>query len=106
VECLESDLGRKIEKLKVDGGVTQSDFIMQQQSDFLGMTLEKPHMSELTARGAAIAAGLGIGVWPSHKDISFDPSTRCTLFSPNIEKSDADHRYRHWLCLLQNEMKA
>ena len=105
LECLESDLGSKIKTLKVDGGVTKSQFIMQQQSNFLGMSIEKPELSELTALGAAIAAGLGVGLWPSLDHVPLQPATRPVVFTPELEKHQADKAYREWLRVLQKDMK-
>ena len=55
---MEKDAGRKLARLKVDGGVTVNDFIMQNQADALGTVVERKTESEMTALGCAIAAGI------------------------------------------------
>jgi len=102
---METDLGQKISGLKVDGGVTKSDFIMQQQADILGQIIEKSEMSELTAFGAAMAAGLGVGLWPSMSDIPLGQDVKPKKFVPTIPLKEADLKYNHWLNVLQREMK-
>ncbi len=58
IEAMERDSGRKMARLKVDGGVTVNDFIMQNQADALGTIVERKTESEMTALGCAIAAGI------------------------------------------------
>lgn len=89
----------------MDGGVAKSHFILQLQSNYLGMSIEKPELSELTALGAATAAGLGVGLWSSLKDIPLQSAAKSIIFSPEIDKYQADTSYRQWLRMLQKEMK-
>jgi glycerol kinase len=63
VDAMEADAGRSIESLRVDGGASMNGFLMQFQSDVLGVPLVRPRTSETTALGAAYAAGLAAGVW-------------------------------------------
>ncbi|MFZ0216951.1 MAG: glycerol kinase GlpK [Candidatus Dormiibacterota bacterium] len=65
VEAMEADSGVRMTKLKVDGGMTKNDFLMQLQSDILGRPVIRPTVSETTALGAAYAAGLAVGFWSS-----------------------------------------
>lgn len=58
-----SEMGASFKTLKVDGGASQNGFLMQFQSDVLGMAVEKPALTELTAIGAAGLAGIASGVW-------------------------------------------
>ena len=51
-------------RLRVDGGASQNDWLMQFQADVLGIPVERPDSVEVTALGAAALAGLGIGIWP------------------------------------------
>ena len=61
--------GKKIEKMRVDGGVTNNKWIMQLQSDVLGVQIEMPSIADSTSLGAGFAAGLCVGVWKDTKEI-------------------------------------
>ena len=65
VEAMEADSGVEMRRLKVDGGMTQNNFLMQLQSDILGRPVVRPTVSETSALGAAYAAGLAVGFWSS-----------------------------------------
>ena len=66
--------------LRVDGGVSQNDWLMQFQADVLGAAVERPAMVETTALGAAGLAGLAAGVWSSPEE--FREAQRITRFEP------------------------
>jgi len=66
---MSSDLGTEIKELRVDGGASSNDFLMQFQSDILGIDVIAPEVKETTALGAAYLAGLGIKLWESVDDI-------------------------------------
>lgn len=63
VKAVETDTGQQLQRLNVDGGMTTNAQLMQFQSDILDVVVERSADVETTARGAAYAAGLGIGVW-------------------------------------------
>ncbi len=65
LEAMNRDSGMPLRHLKVDGGATANNFLMQRQADILGVDVVRPRVSETTALGAAYAAGLAVGVWPS-----------------------------------------
>jgi glycerol kinase len=65
LEAMRKDSGRALATLRVDGGATANDLLMQTQADLLGAPVERPLQRESTALGAAMLAGLGIGFWPS-----------------------------------------
>lgn len=67
--AMERDAGVKISCLKVDGGASANNFLMQFQSDILGVKIARPKVVETTALGAAYLAGLGCGVWDSVREI-------------------------------------
>ena len=69
VSAMERDAGVKISCLKVDGGASANNFLMQFQSDILGVKISRPNVVETTALGAAYLAGLGCGVWGSVREI-------------------------------------
>jgi len=65
LRAMEADSGRTLSTLKVDGGASANDLLMQFQADVLGVELSRPALIETTALGAAFLAGLGVGVWTS-----------------------------------------
>jgi glycerol kinase len=65
IEAMERDLGTRIGKLRVDGGAAANDYLMQFQADLIGRQVVRPRMAETTALGAALLAGLAVGVWRS-----------------------------------------
>lgn len=67
--AMQADLGKKLKSLKVDGGASANDLLMQMQADFMGMTVTRPQLVETTAIGAAYLAGLGVGFWASTEEI-------------------------------------
>lgn len=82
LDAMEKDSGIKLSKLRVDGGAVKNDFLMQFQSDILGVSVERPVIEETTALGAAYLAGLAVGFWKSRDEIAdmwkvdknFDPT--------------------------------
>jgi glycerol kinase len=82
VDAMQRDAGRSIRSVRVDGGASTNAFLMQFQSDILGVPLVRPRTFETTALGAAFAAGLQAGTWESREslsgiwkaDVIFEPS--------------------------------
>ena len=70
LKAMEADSGLKIKELRVDGGATANDMLMQFQADILDTTVIRPQITEVTALGAAYLAGLAVGYWASMDDIS------------------------------------
>ncbi len=70
VEAMQRDAGRSIRSVRVDGGASTNAFLMQFQSDILGVPLVRPRTFETTALGAAFAAGLRAGMWESRESLS------------------------------------
>jgi glycerol kinase len=70
LKAMESDSGRSLRVLKVDGGAAANDLLMQFQSDVLGVSISRPELLETTALGSAFLAGLATGVWSSKADIA------------------------------------
>lgn len=69
VDAMVADSGKKLRRLRVDGGAASNDFLMQFQADLLGAKVERPEVVETTAMGAAFLAGLGSGVFRSGREI-------------------------------------
>ena len=95
VGTMESDTGHRMDIIKVDGGVCHSDFLMQYQADVLGIPVERPEILDVTAIGAAYAAGLQSGFWKSYDDLI---STRKIdrVFEPGDNKVYASQQYSEW----------
>jgi glycerol kinase len=69
LRAMERDSGKQLGVLKVDGGASANDLLMQFQSDVLGVAISRPAFVESTAMGAAFLAGLGVGVWRDAEQI-------------------------------------
>ena len=69
VNAMERDSGMKLAELKVDGGASRNNLMMQFQADILGTTVIRPEVTETTAMGACYLAGLATGYWDSIEDI-------------------------------------
>jgi glycerol kinase len=65
MQAMQADLGRNLERLRVDGGAAANDLLMELQAGISGLTVERPQDLESTARGAAMLAGLGAGIYSS-----------------------------------------
>src|SRR5690606_12728416 len=66
--AMAEDLGRPISRMRVDGGAAANDLLMQFQSDISNVVVERPSELESTARGAAMLAGIGAGLFPSGRE--------------------------------------
>ena len=69
LHAMELDCGRRLSALKVDGGASKNDFLMQFQADIINTTVRRPACVETTAMGAAYLAGLAVGYWRSREDV-------------------------------------
>jgi len=94
-EAMVRDLDRAVTELRVDGGASASDPLMQFQADLLGVRVERPKDLESTARGAAMLAGLGVGLW---KDLESLASQRVVdrSFSPSMPAKERQQRMAVW----------
>jgi glycerol kinase len=95
VTGLRNDTGKKIKSLKVDGGASKSEFLMQFQSDILDIPLERPTIGETTALGAAYCAGLSAGFWKSLDELKSHLSISKTL-TPAISASKRREQLNLW----------
>lgn len=94
-EAMEKDAGLKLCELKVDGGASRNNLLMQFQSDILRSRVVRPTVTETTARGAAYLAGLAVGYWKSLDDISGQwEADRC--FEPQQSQEYADKAVAGW----------
>jgi len=95
VDCMRGDSGISLKELRVDGGASANDFIMQFQTDILGVDVVRPKIIESTARGAAFLAGLTVGFWRDRQELA-DMNCIDRRFYPEISSSKREHLYRAW----------
>ena len=95
VECMQKDSGIKAKELRVDGGATRNDFLLQFQADILGIPVVRPVITETTALGAAYLAGLAVGFWKNEKEIAKQWQVE-KRFEPRMKKSERERLYAGW----------
>ncbi|HEY8422294.1 MAG TPA: glycerol kinase GlpK [Thermoclostridium sp.] len=95
VECMKQDADCDLSLLKVDGGASVSDIMMQFQSDILRINVVRPKVVETTALGAAFMAGLQTGMWSSLDEIS-ERWQVDKVFEPEMEESRSRKLYSGW----------
>ena len=94
VEAMESDTGRRLTELRVDGGAAVMDVLCQFQADLLGTPVRRPRQTESTALGAAFLAGLGAGVWEEGDLGHLWKLDR--EFEPRMSRDQADSLQARW----------
>ncbi len=95
LRAMEEDTGLHIKDLKVDGGASKNNFLMQFQADLLQTKVLRPLISESTALGAAFLAGLALGFWQDKKEILSSRQAEHS-FVPLREKAEMDALYKGW----------
>jgi len=95
LRVMEQDAGLKLSGLRVDGGATVNDHLLQFQADLLGVPISRPVGAEATARGAAFLAGLAVGYWSDFGELSrvwkLDRE-----FRPSMDQATRDRLYSGW----------
>jgi glycerol kinase len=92
---MEADSGIRLAELRVDGGATVNDLLMQFQSDILGVPVVRPRVRETTALGAAYLAGLAVGYWKDRDEIARQWSVE-RRFQPAMGRAEAEGLLRGW----------
>jgi glycerol kinase len=95
LEAMRIDSGIKLTALKVDGGATVNDFLMQLQADVVGVPVIRPVVNETTALGAAYAAGLAVGLWSGVDELRANWGVDCT-FEPQWTSARREETYAGW----------
>ena len=90
-----ADQGVELSELKVDGGMTVNDTLMQFQADVLGVPVVRPKVAETTALGAAYAAGIAVGFWAGEQDV-IDNWAQDRRWEPQMEGAERDRLMRNW----------
>lgn len=95
LDAMSQDSGQTLDLLRVDGGAIKNSFLAQFQADILGCSVERPKVTETTARGAAYLAGLATGVWSNRADLSATLAVEAT-FRSSIAEAERNRLYRRW----------
>jgi len=94
VETMTKDTQIPINSLRVDGGASANEFLMQFQADILQVPVDRPVVTESTARGAAFLAGIGVGFWQSRDDLPVNQDIH--RYTPHMAESMRDQLYDGW----------
>ncbi len=95
VEAMRADSGFRPQALRVDGGAARNDFLCQFQADLLGLPVERPATTEVTALGAAYLAGLAVGFWKDEAELGtqYEIARR---FEPAMPQARREELYAGW----------
>ena len=95
IHAMESDTGKPLNELNVDGGASANNFLMQFQSDIVGRTILRPVIRETTALGAAYLAGLAVGFWDGLEEIK-KAREIARVFNPAMEEEQRSKLLGGW----------
>ncbi|MTH53442.1 glycerol kinase GlpK [Bacillus mangrovi] len=95
LDAMEADSGISLKTLRVDGGAVKNNFLMEFQSNLLGVPVERPEINETTALGSAYLAGLAVGFWKDQSEISERWAIDQT-FEPDMEEKEREGLYEGW----------
>ncbi|PHL00509.1 glycerol kinase GlpK [Neolewinella marina] len=102
LEAMQKDARMPLSTLRVDGGASANNFLMQFQADILGASVERPRIVETTALGAAMLAGLAVGFW-KREDLAATWQLD-EAFKPGMSDEDRNQRYAGWQKAIQRTM--
>lgn len=100
LQAMENDLGDRLAELKLDGGMSKNNLMMQFQADMLNVVCIRPQVLETTALGAAFLAGLGVGLWKDQQAI-IDAWVQDQVFSPSMSEERRKEHISRWQYALQ-----
>jgi len=103
LEVMQKDSGITLTNLKVDGGAVANNFLMQFQSDILGVPVSRPKVIETTALGAAYLAGLATGYWGSKEEIAAKWQID-RVFKPDMDEEKRNSLYSGWTKAVKRAM--
>lgn len=95
VDAMVSDSGITLKSLRVDGGATANQYLLQFQADILGIPIEKPLITEMTALGAAYLAGLALGFWQDKEEIAAQWKIE-KVYEPRMSEDMREELYAAW----------
>ena len=96
IDAMNKDAGIDLTELKVDGGASSNNFLMQFQADMLDVPVERPQLLETTAVGSAYLAGLAVGLWNDPAELEHARVSQ-RRFEPAMDKMHSDKLYHQWL---------
>ena len=111
VDAVAADVGvgAPLSVLRVDGGACRNDLLMQLQADVLQLPVQRPSHMETTSLGAALAAGVGVGLWSA--DAVFaeggpagGAAAATTTFAPAVSKAGVERRYARWRLAVEHSL--
>lgn len=102
IDCMQQESGVKLNTLRVDGGASANNFLMQFQSDMLDCEVVRPAIQETTALGAAFLAGLAVGFWKDTKELK-RVIKQDRIFSP-MDYFDREYRKKRWHDAIERSM--
>ena len=103
LEAMQQDSGEPLKELRVDGGASLNNTMMQFQADILGVPVVRPRVTETTALGAAYLAGLAVGFWKDEAEISRQWQVD-RRFEPNMGADERTNRMAKWKRAVQRSM--
>ncbi len=95
VGIMQEEAGEKLNSLQVDGGACRNNFLMQFQADILNTKIIRPKITETTAKGAAMLAGLAVGFWKTAEELKSTLSVE-KIFSPCMKNAVRNNLYTGW----------
>ena len=104
LEAMQADSGIRLKSLRVDGGASANNFLMQFQADILGVKVERPKVLEVTALGAAFLAGIAVGFWQGLDDVKNRLAVE-RIFEPSEDKDKQVARYKGWKRAVNRALK-
>ncbi|MDH3318654.1 MAG: glycerol kinase GlpK [Betaproteobacteria bacterium] len=104
LEAMQKDSGKTLKELRVDGGATANDLLMQFQADLLGVPVVRPKVLETTALGAAYLAGLTVNLWKSRDEIAAQWQAE-RRFEPRMEAAQRQERMARWREAVRRSLK-
>ena len=102
-DAMTKDSGVDLTALRVDGGMTSNNLLMQTLSDFLDAPVVRPMVAETTCLGAAYAAGLAVGFWSSTDELRAN-WRRAAEWTPRMDATTRDREYKSWLKAVERSM--
>jgi glycerol kinase len=96
IDAIRADLPSPLDEMRVDGGMARSDPLLQYQADLLGIPLRRSPVTESTALGAALLAGLGVGLWPSAERAEELLQSGTRTFTPQRDSTWRDTHRERW----------
>ncbi|MEL6804994.1 MAG: FGGY-family carbohydrate kinase, partial [Bacteroidota bacterium] len=102
LEAMQQDSGIELSALRVDGGASANDLLLQFQSDMLNKAVERPKVTETTAFGAACLAGLAVGYWK--KENVAQAWQLDKRFEPDMPDEERNRRYKGWKKAVERTM--